>query len=1046
MRHVEQAHGVFGVQVVGVLRLGGRGREEVRLGELVVFETAPGVVDATAPAVGDALLELENRGVVLVAPLGVLTHEDVAELRERAEQLTALHRGAIGREARTRAEERVGHLLEQRGAERHVAGIELVDVQNAVVRAAEAEVAARGAGVFEANRHAARQFAVDVDRVLLHVGGLLVLIDELDLAAHTGERAARVAHRLKGAALERVRQRDGGLELPLLKERVLAVADLAVVGRAHALVVPGRPVDAVAGTHDRLRVERVDEADTGRELQRGLVALFGGRAVLAGVDETAAHGAAVHDDVAEGATGVERAVEGHREAVFLLTQTGLRFHAHTHVQGELRVDAEVVLQVATVVVHVGVQGFRHAHAAQVARVARGQAEQEARERVAALQCGRAARRPQTVEVEEARAGRVGLRVGADAAEVEAGLDGLAAEELRRGGVGAPRVPHAVGGVDGTEGRAAITVFRHVAAGELLLLDGAREARVEAQGGRVEFLGEEVGVIEAREAVAERQHGVVAGQPRVVHGEQVHAAGEQVLVRIREVVLAPEAGAGFVGLVVEVEARERHLVVEAVVALHAVELRAVFDLRDADEVGGAVADVAVGRREVGRDGARHRVDAVARDHVAGELRAAVAVGITGQRVVDGHEGAGARGALREVAGEFARGRETRADVAGGIRSVRFGREPEERAVLQERAAETAATEVEVGVGQRTAGAFGEEVVRGAPARTVLVEAAGVPLVGARLGGGVEDAAAGTTRFRVVGVHLHGDAFQTLDRGVGRGAVAQVGNRHAVEQVVVAAARAAAHRQERRVRLVLLAVELRVARGDDRGHRDREEERGTAAARQRFELLRVDDRAGRRVRRVDERGRARDRDGFLQRADFKSDVERDELLGADADALVLVRLEPGQRRLHRVGAWRHGGEVVLTRLVGHDLARGARAFVDQLHRHTGNDAVRVFHRTAQAARKRLGCREASGHGHHQANNQQLPQGLHGHLSLIVPKHSRHPVTVHVSALRAGRPERRSTTRAKGRKRREPGDSPDESARIVGRIRRVTQALPDGWTSSP
>ena len=39
-------------------------------------------------------------------------------------------------------------------------------------------------------------------------------------------------------------------------------------------------------------------------------------------------------------------------------------------------------------------------------------------------------------------------------------------------------------------------------------------------------------------------------------------------------------------------------------------------------------------------------------------------------------------------------------------------------------------------------------------------------------------------------------------------------------------------------------------------------------------------------------------------------RHELLRADAHALVLVGLETGQRRLDRVGAGRHGREVVFT----------------------------------------------------------------------------------------------------------------------------------------
>ena len=105
------------------------------------------------------------------------------------------------------------------------------------------------------------------------------------------------------------------------------------------------------------------------------------------------------------------------------------------------------------------------------------------------------------------------------------------------------------------------------------------------------------------------------------------------------------------------------------------------------------------------------------------------------------------------------------------------------------------------------------------------------------------------------------------------------------------------------------------------------------------------------------------------------------------LVLVRLESSQRRLDGVGARRHRGETVLTRFVRHGLTRLTGRLVDQFHRHARDDAVGVPNRASQTARERLGRREVSGHGHHQADDQCLPH-LHGHLSLIVPEHSRHP----------------------------------------------------------
>ena len=86
----------------------------------------------------------------------------------------------------------------------------------------------------------------------------------------------------------------------------------------------------------------------------------------------------------------------------------------------------------------------------------------------------------------------------------------------------------------------------------------------------------------------------------------------------------------------------------------------------------------------------------------------------------------------------------------------------------------------------------------------------------------------------------------------------------------------------------------------------------------ELSRVDDRAGGRVRGVDQRRLAGDGDGFLQLADLERDVEGDELLRADANAAVLVGLEPGERRLDGVGAGRDRGEVVFALVVGDRLA--------------------------------------------------------------------------------------------------------------------------------
>jgi hypothetical protein len=89
-----------------------------------------------------------------------------------------------------------------------------------------------------------------------------------------------------------------------------------------------------------------------------------------------------------------------------------------------------------------------------------------------------------------------------------------------------------------------------------------------------------------------------------------------------------------------------------------------------------------------------------------------------------------------------------------------------------------------------------------------------------------------------VHLHLHVFERFDRRIGDGAIGQVGDRHAVECVVVAAAGAAAERQQRRVALILLPVELRVAGGDDSRNRHADEKRGAAGRRQRLQRVTVE----------------------------------------------------------------------------------------------------------------------------------------------------------------------------------------------------------------
>ncbi len=118
-------------------------------------------------------------------------------------------------------------------------------------------------------------------------GAFLVLIDELDLATDTGECAQRVSNRLQHAAGERIGERYVGLELVLAEKVVLAEANLAVVGSANGLIVPRRPVDPIAGAQHGLGIERVDQPDARRDLDRWRIALIRVGTVDASVDQPA---------------------------------------------------------------------------------------------------------------------------------------------------------------------------------------------------------------------------------------------------------------------------------------------------------------------------------------------------------------------------------------------------------------------------------------------------------------------------------------------------------------------------------------------------------------------------------------------------------------------------------------------------------------------------------------------------------------------------------------------------------------------------------------
>jgi hypothetical protein len=90
-------------------------------------------------------------------------------------------------------QEWIRDLRVERRSERHVLRIELVVVDRRVVRSAEAQVIAARSEVLHVDRHAARQLALDVDRVLHDARRRAVLIDEADVGADAAQQALGVA-------------------------------------------------------------------------------------------------------------------------------------------------------------------------------------------------------------------------------------------------------------------------------------------------------------------------------------------------------------------------------------------------------------------------------------------------------------------------------------------------------------------------------------------------------------------------------------------------------------------------------------------------------------------------------------------------------------------------------------------------------------------------------------------------------------------------------------------------------------------------------------
>ena len=483
--------------------------------------------------------------------------------------------------------------------------------------------------------------------------------------------------------------------------------------------------------------------------------------------------------------------------------------------------------------------------------------------------------------------------------------------------------------------------------------------------------------------SQREHRVVARDPRVVDRENLRAPLEDVVVRVEEAVRVIEprdvVRARLVGAVVQIEAGERRLVGELVLHLHAVQLlELVVDDRLRAEVRRAVVEVQERQREIAQHLLRDRIDPVLRNGVVGERQVR-------QRIVNSDRrrpGGGRRkiAVALSLRREHDAGRIARGDVVVVLRG-----EPEEGPVLHDRAAEPRTRRVPRRVLLPVQGDargvirrallerfLAEVVVRGAPDGPRLEERRAVEVVRSRPQGRVEHAAARAPHFRVVGVHLHLHIVERFDRGVRDRAVGQVGDRHAVQRVVVAAACAAAERQQRGVGLILLAIELRVARRNDSGYRRADEKRGASGCRQRLQRLHVEHRALRGIRGLDQRRLAGDRDVLFDGADLEGQIEHDEGLRPDPDAGALDLLEPLQRRPHRVRPWIDAREHVLAAVVGDSGAIDVRLLVVERHFHTGHDAAGVLDRAAEAPLEALAGRVSrERHDERRRQSQRSPK---------------------------------------------------------------------------
>ena len=346
MRHVVQAEAIINIRieirrsrnVVVVVDDARRGGERqivagAELSNLVVLRDAVRVAEAASPHARRSLAQLEHGGVVVGMRVG-RGHRDGVQpvLGIRHEQRVQLHLPLGGERPGARyAEKRVVDERRELTAEREIFDRQLIEVDRGIV----VEMVAVRPDIPDDDAHVARKLALHVHRVLLHPRRRGVRIEKADAAAHTRRQAECVARRLEQHSWKRVVDaRDRNIRV--LHHR----CRLRVAGREHRAVVPRCPIQPVSAAQHGLTIDVEHDAGARRQLERGRLALFRGRAVRACIDEPALHLPRFRMQRIEARRNrhVQRTdgarVESDDEVVVLLREAGLVLQPQTVIERE----------------------------------------------------------------------------------------------------------------------------------------------------------------------------------------------------------------------------------------------------------------------------------------------------------------------------------------------------------------------------------------------------------------------------------------------------------------------------------------------------------------------------------------------------------------------------------------------------------------------------------------------------------------------------------------------------------------------------------------